>query len=915
MSNNYHAVAIQGLSGQTIGYALFDTDNLNGNTTAYDNFLGLVSKYHPLDTDYSGEIDGFETVLSNSLVRFVSRVFSVPAVESAEYIGTSDFQHTAFTQLAGLTLDTRFRTEAYKTMVSLGRELVVEGFAGAYGVYPSTIETLAQNLLVPSLTDMLSDLADGFIHQFVAKAAARDVLFQLAELVEETDQPPGRIEVIRDSNVNPAVAQTSYFYYSEPGENNNGPVSIGDPNAFRSLVVGTDADEILISGDGYSELLGSGGDDTLYGGAASTLIYAGEGNDEIELGSSTGANEVYGEAGNDYVFSNSSIDTLDGGADVDLLRLDFSESTQNHSFTFHSGGRTETSFLEGGTAINFEVLYYEGSVNVDDITYIVDANASSNRSEEQVGGRFISQFAMRGQDRLTIDARESSDGVFMDMSPAGNSFNFDIYQAGVEIAKGNTLKTQSDQMDRITFFGSNANDRLQVSTQNTGLLSTLWTDFDVDGGEGNDTINGADGNDTLVGGTGNDVIGGGTGNDMIDAGSGDDRISSGTGVDEIVTGSGIDRIFGTAEEFIGDFITDFTDDDTLTVSGVGFVEEVDILSGAEETIILLDYDNDGLDDGSLTLTGDYRASTFEITRYFDDFADFDAPASTIIRLEKITAENIIFYNASTRTVGQFEMPDASWSGIGSAGAGWATRGTADFSLVDDVPDILWFNATTGSVGMFVMNESGFVGWSGIGRAGQGWDVKGTGDFTGDGIDEILWHNAQSNQVGQFRLRDYGGVDWVGVGQAGSAWDVAAIADFNNDDIDDILWVNESTGALGQFRMSATSKTWVGVGKMGDGWSVAGTGNFNGAGEDDILVFHEASRKVGYLDVTDDGVNWVSLGGYGAGWNIAGVGDYSGDAIDDVLWRNETGQLGMFELNGTEYGWTAIGFAGEAWDVI
>jgi hypothetical protein len=70
---------------------------------------------------------------------------------------------------------------------------------------------------------------------------------------------------------------------------------------------------------------------------------------------------------------------------------------------------------------------------------------------------------------------------------------------------------------------------------------------DVDGGDGNDTINGSYGNDTLRGAAGNDTLRGIAGNDQIDGGAGDDTIHGGADDDTVTGGPGRDSIYGDGD--------------------------------------------------------------------------------------------------------------------------------------------------------------------------------------------------------------------------------------------------------------------------------------------------------------------------------------------------------------------------------
>jgi hypothetical protein len=74
-------------------------------------------------------------------------------------------------------------------------------------------------------------------------------------------------------------------------------------------------------------------------------------------------------------------------------------------------------------------------------------------------------------------------------------------------------------------------------------------------------------------------------------------------------------------------------------------------------------------------------------------------------------------------------------------------------------------------------------------------------------------------------------------------------------------------------------------------------DFNGDGEADIL-WRNASGEVyiwllNGLSVIGQG----SLGVVGNDWQIAGIGDFNGDGKADILWRNASGEVYIWLLNG------------------
>lgn len=276
-------------------------------------------------------------------------------------------------------------------------------------------------------------------------------------------------------------------------------------------------------------------------------------------------------------------------------------------------------------------------------------------------------------------------------------------------------------------------------------------------------------------------------------------------------------------------------------------------------------------------------------------------------------EDILFFNPTTRAVGQFVMPDGDWSSLGVAGIGWEAVATGDLDG-DQSGDVIWFNAITKSVGRFDM-EAGQASWDGIGKAGGSWEISGTGDFDGDGDADILWTNADTNSAGQYEM-DMGAATWRNLGATGNNWSVVGTGDFNDDGTDDILWFNDANGTLGQFRMSESGKAWSKITTMSLDWSVVATGDFNGDGSEDILVFNETARKLGQFDMADGTPRWLGMGTAGTHWQVRGSGDYDGDGRDDVLWLNSQSNLvGKYIMNGSAYEWAPVAVAGDDWELI
>jgi hypothetical protein len=83
------------------------------------------------------------------------------------------------------------------------------------------------------------------------------------------------------------------------------------------------------------------------------------------------------------------------------------------------------------------------------------------------------------------------------------------------------------------------------------------------------------------------------------------------------------------------------------------------------------------------------------------------------------------------------------------------------------------------------------------------------------------------------------------------------------------------------------------------WSIAGTGDFNGDGKFDIL-WRDASGDVAiWLMNGTQILQTAKIGNVLTNWFITETGDFNGDNKADILWRNTAGDLAMWLMNGTQ----------------
>jgi uncharacterized repeat protein (TIGR03803 family) len=152
-------------------------------------------------------------------------------------------------------------------------------------------------------------------------------------------------------------------------------------------------------------------------------------------------------------------------------------------------------------------------------------------------------------------------------------------------------------------------------------------------------------------------------------------------------------------------------------------------------------------------------------------------------------------------------------------------------------------------------------------------------------------------------------------------------DYNGDGRSDIAWRDTTTdatsGALAMWLMNGTQVTNADAEFAATVpypmWTVIGNGDFNGDGSADILWRDNSGNLVIWEMMGTQIINpTAEYVGNVSGWSISGIGDFNGDGKSDILWSDGKGNYALWEMNGTqiinpttEYvgnviGWSVVG---------
>ncbi len=220
-------------------------------------------------------------------------------------------------------------------------------------------------------------------------------------------------------------------------------------------------------------------------------------------------------------------------------------------------------------------------------------------------------------------------------------------------------------------------------------------------------------------------------------------------------------------------------------------------------------------------------------------------------------------------------------------AGWSLVGTADIDG-DRKSDLVWYNATTGALHYWLMNESGVVRFVNGGTVPSGFSPIAVKDLSGDGrADIVLTDN--SSQVRLWTKNASGDAFTEGViGAFPGGWRFAGAADVDVDGRADLFWRNQQTGELHYWLMNgSTIRSFNAGGTLDGAYSVLAVTDLNGDGRADIVWSNGSELRAWLKNASGTAFTSLSFAGQPGGWTLVGAGDVDGDGKSDLFWYEQS----------------------------
>jgi len=425
----------------------------------------------------------------------------------------------------------------------------------------------------------------------------------------------------------------------------------GTGNALDNVLTGNSFGNTLTGGAGNDTLDGSYGADTLVGGlgndtyvvddAGDTVVEnGGEGADLVQsavtytLGSNledltlTGYSYINGtgNALDNVLTGNAADNTLDGGVGADTM----AGGAGNDTYIVDAAADVVSENANEGYDLVQSAVTYALADNVENLSLTGSSSidATGNALDNTLVGNSGNNVLDGGAGNDTMTGGTGDDTYVVDSS--GDTVSENAGE-GIDTVNSSVTFTLGSDVEMLFLSGYSAID----GTGNT--LSNLLRGNDYDnilvGGGGADILESGYGNDTLSNSSGNSLLNGGQGNDTLTGGTGDDVLIGGGGADTITTGAGADIIAFNLGDGQDTVAVSTTQDNVLALGGGATYADLVFQKSGNDLILDV-----GASD-QITFT-DYYADTANrsvdlLQMVIEGTSDYDSNSSDPTRNNKI----------------------------------------------------------------------------------------------------------------------------------------------------------------------------------------------------------------------------------------------------------------------------------------
>ncbi len=234
---------------------------------------------------------------------------------------------------------------------------------------------------------------------------------------------------------------------------------------------------------------------------------------------------------------------------------------------------------------------------------------------------------------------------------------------------------------------------------------------------------------------------------------------------------------------------------------------------------------------------------------------------------------------------------------------------------DGHADLIWYNTGSGGISVWDMNDESVLQYGPTFTSlapSSGWQPVAAPDVNGDGVPDLIWWNSSTGELSAWTLNAGApptvasfGADFATLSD--TTWKPVAAGDVTGTTWE-LVFENSVSGDISVWQMNGTTVTSYGgtLGSVGagTGWQCVGAPDLNGDGKSDLLFWNSQTGEVSSWSCNLASNQVLSYNGdftqvSDTSWHLMGSEDTNGDGHPDLIWWNATtGVESRWLLNGT-----------------